>query len=58
MKSVTASEILEELIALGMNIRGFVHVAKELGLTHFEYVFYTAVADNESAVDVIGKSTI
>ena len=31
---------------------------QEMGLSDFEYVFYTAIADNESAGEVMGKDKL
>jgi len=48
-KVLTAAEVMDELIELSKEIISMDDEAKELGLTEFEYAFYTAVADNKSA---------
>ncbi|MBQ7456487.1 MAG: type I restriction endonuclease subunit R [Desulfovibrio sp.] len=58
MKAVTAVEVIEELIALGKELCESDKEAKELGLTEYEYAFYSAIADNQSAMDVMGKDKL
>jgi type I restriction enzyme R subunit len=48
-KIVTAAEVIEELINLSKDIVKMDNEAKAMGLTDFEYAFYTAVANNDSA---------
>lgn len=48
-KILTAAEVIEELINLSKDIVEMDNEAKHLGLTDFEYAFYTAVANNDSA---------
>ncbi|MFV0521443.1 MAG: type I restriction endonuclease subunit R [Mangrovibacterium sp.] len=52
-KILTAAEVMEELIKLSQEIVGMDSEAKQLGLTDFEYAFYTAVADNDSAKELM-----
>jgi len=52
-KVLTAAEVMDELIELSKEIISMDDEAKELGLTEFEYAFYTAVADNKSAKDLM-----
>jgi type I restriction enzyme R subunit len=57
-KILTAAEVIEELINLS---KGIVEMDKEpekMGLTDFEYAFYTAVADNDSAKELMGKEKL
>lgn len=54
-KVITAAEVIDELIKLGKDIQGMDKEAIDLGLTENEYAFYTAVADNESARELLGK---
>ncbi len=54
-KILTAAEVMDELIKLSKEIINIDSEAKALGLTDFEYAFYTAVADNESARDLMRK---
>ncbi len=48
-KILTAAEVMDELIRLSKDIVKMDSEAKSLGLTDFEYAFYTAVANNDSA---------
>ncbi len=57
-KILTAAEVIEELIALGKDIREMDKEPEEMGLSEFEYAFYTAIANNESAREVMGKDKL
>ncbi len=57
-KILTAAEVMDELIKLSKEIVNMDSEAKEMGLTDFEYAFYTAVADNESAKDLMQKDKL
>lgn len=48
-KILTAAEVIEELINLSKDIVEMDSEAKAMGLSDFEYAFYTAVANNDSA---------
>ncbi len=52
-KVLTAAEVMDELIKLSKEIISMDDEANELGLTEFEYAFYTAVADNKSAKELM-----
>lgn len=52
-KVLTAAEVIEELIHLGRDIRNMDDARKALNLEPFEYAFYTAIADNESARELM-----
>jgi len=52
-KVLTAAEVMDELIKLSKEIISMDDEASELGLTEFEYAFYTAVADNKSAKELM-----
>jgi len=52
-KVLTAAEVMDELIKLSKEIIGMDDEANKLGLTEFEYAFYTAVADNKSAKELM-----
>ncbi|MFM8341931.1 MAG: type I restriction endonuclease subunit R [Methylomonas sp.] len=52
-KVLTAAEVIEELIKISKEILASDELAKEMGLTDYEYAFYTAVANNESAKEVL-----
>ncbi len=57
-KIVTAAEVIEEIIGLGKEIRAMDAEGSALGLSTYEYAFYTAVADNESARELMGKEKL
>jgi len=57
-KILTAAEVIEELIKLGKEIKDMDKEPKEMGLSEFEYAFYTAVANNESARELMGKDKL
>lgn len=57
-KITTAAEVIEELIALSKTIVEKDNEAKRMGLTAYEYAFYTAVADNNSARELMGKDKL
>ena len=57
-KVITAAEVIEELIKLGKEIKEQDKEPKKLGLSEYEYAFYTAVADNDSARDVMEKDKL
>ena len=48
-KILTAAEVMDELIRISKEIVASDDEAKILGLSEFEYAFYTAVASNDSA---------
>ena len=52
-KVLTAAEVMDELIKLSQDIINMDNEASELGLSDFEYAFYTAVADNNSAKELM-----
>uniref|UniRef100_UPI002616C5C2 DUF3387 domain-containing protein n=1 Tax=uncultured Desulfovibrio sp. TaxID=167968 RepID=UPI002616C5C2 len=57
-KIISAAEVIDEVINIGKQIRESDKEAGELGLTDYEYAFYMAVADNESARELMGKDKL
>lgn len=57
-KILTAAEVIDELIKLSKDIVDMDNEAKAMGLSDFEYAFYTAVANNESARELMGKEKL
>ncbi len=57
-KIITAAEVIEELIKLSKNIVNMDAEAAKLGLSDFEYAFYVAVSDNESARELMQKDKL
>ncbi|MBW6475013.1 MAG: DUF3387 domain-containing protein, partial [Anaerolineaceae bacterium] len=52
-KIISAAEVIDELIKLSREIQEMDKEPKEMGLSDFEYAFYTAVANNESARELM-----
>ncbi|MBX9637547.1 type I restriction endonuclease subunit R [Nitrosomonas sp.] len=52
-KVLTAAEVIEELIKISKEIVASDKEIKKLDLTEFEYAFYTAVASNDSARELM-----
>ena len=57
-KVITAVEVIEELIGLAKNIRSADKEPKTMNLSNEEYAFYTAIANNESARELMGKAQL
>lgn len=57
-KILTAAEVIEELIKLSKHIVETDNEAKAMGLTDFEYAFYTAVASNDSARELMEQDKL
>ncbi|HNH68978.1 MAG TPA: type I restriction endonuclease subunit R, partial [Nitrosomonas sp.] len=52
-KILTAAEVIEELIKISKEIVASDKEAEKLHLSHYEYAFYTAVASNNSARELM-----
>lgn len=57
-KILTAAEVIEELISLSKDIVKMDNESREMGLSEFEYAFYTAVAENQSARELMQKDKL
>ena len=57
-KVLTAAEVIDELIKLANAIQESDKLAEELNLTEYEYAFYSAVADNDSARELMQKEIL
>lgn len=57
-KVITAVEVIDELIGLSKHIIAQDDAAKSLNLSEYEYAFYSAVADNNSAMELMGKEKL
>jgi type I restriction enzyme R subunit len=57
-KIITAAEVIEELIKLSKEIVGSDAEAKYMGLSDYEYAFYTAVANNDSARELMQQEVL
>jgi type I restriction enzyme, R subunit len=56
--ALTMTEVIEELIRLALDIRVARARGEETGLTDEEAAFCDALAENESARQVMGESTL
>jgi len=57
-RTIKAAEVIEELIGLAHEIRDADRRGEEMGLTDDELAFYDALAQNESAVEVMGDEQL
>lgn len=57
-KILTAAEVIDELINLSKDIVNTDSEAKHMGLTDFEYAFYTTVANNDSAKELMQQDKL
>lgn len=57
-KILTAAEVMDELIKISKEIVASDDEAKNMGLTDFEYAFYSAVANNDSARDLMEQDKL
>jgi len=57
-KVLTAAEVMEELIRISKEIVASDDEAKHMGLSDFEYAFYTAVANNDSAKQLMQQDKL
>ena len=57
-KAITSTQMIEKLMNLGRDIRDSDSEAGEMGLSDYEYAFYTAVANNESARELMQKEKL
>jgi type I restriction enzyme R subunit len=56
--AITTAEVLQELIQLARDIRAARQRGEEAGLTDEEIAFYDALAENESAVQLMGDDKL
>jgi type I restriction enzyme R subunit len=56
--AITTAEVLQELIKLAQDIRAARHRGEEQGLSDEEIAFYDALAENESALQVMGDDKL
>lgn len=57
-KVLTAAEVIDELIKVSKEIVASDQEAANMGLTDFEYAFYTAVANNDSARELMQQDQL
>jgi len=56
--AINTAEVLQELIQLARDIRAAHQRGEELGISEEEYAFYMALAENNSAVEVMGNDQL
>jgi type I restriction enzyme, R subunit len=57
-RAITTAQVIEELIGLARAIREDIRRGQEFGLTEEEFAFYTSLADNKSAREVLQDGTL
>ncbi|MBF0099487.1 MAG: type I restriction endonuclease subunit R, partial [Desulfobacterales bacterium] len=57
-KILTAAEVIDELIKVSKEIHKMDKEPHEMGLSDYEYAFYTAVSNNNSARELMGKEKL
>lgn len=57
-KILTAAEVIDELIKLSKEIKQMDEEPKEMGLSDFEYAFYSAIASNDSAKEIMQQDKL
>jgi len=57
-KILTAAEVIEELIKLSREIKQMDDEHEKMRLSDYEYAFYTAISNNESAREVLGQEKL
>jgi type I restriction enzyme R subunit len=57
-RNIETAQVIEELVNLAKKIRDDKNRGKQLHLTEEELAFYDALADNDSAVQVLGDETL
>ena len=56
--AISTAEVLQELIRLARDIRAAHRPGEESGISQEEYAFYMALAENSSAVEVMGNAQL
>jgi type I restriction enzyme R subunit len=57
-KVLTAAEVIDALIKIGKEIQHMDEEPKAMGLSDYEYAFYTAIANNDSAKEVMAQDKL
>jgi type I restriction enzyme R subunit len=55
---LTAIEVIDELIEIGKQIQAVDKEPEEMGISSYEYAFYTAIANNKSARELMQKDKL
>ncbi|MBW6466286.1 MAG: type I restriction endonuclease subunit R, partial [Brevefilum sp.] len=57
-RTIDAATVIMEMMGIADQIKAADQRGEDLGLTQDEYAFYTALAENESAIDVLGDEQL
>ena len=57
-RTIDAATVIMEMMEIANQIKAADKRGEDLGLTQDEYAFYTALAENESAVEVLGNEEL
>jgi len=57
-RTIDAAKVIMEMMAIAEEIKQADQRGEDLGLTSDEYAFYTALAENESAIEVLGDEQL
>ncbi len=57
-KAITSAQVIDELIHLAKDIENMDAEAKEMGMSDSEYAFYSAVANNQSARELMQQNKL
>ncbi len=57
-RAIATQEVIEELIKLAKELEAAGKKGEELGLNEDEYAFYTALAESESAIELMGDDKL
>jgi type I restriction enzyme R subunit len=57
-RAITTLEVIDELIRMAQALKELKARGAELGLNDDELAFYDALADNKSAIDILGDAQI
>ena len=57
-KAITSAQVIDELIHMAKDIEKMDKEAQEMGMSDFEYAFYSAVANNQSARELMQQDKL
>jgi type I restriction enzyme R subunit len=58
MRTIDAAKVIMEMMAIAAELKKADQRGEDLGLNEDEYAFYTALAENESAIEVLGDDQL
>ena len=57
-RQITIAEVIEEVFGIAEDLKKAAHKGEELGLSQDEHAFYDALAENKSALEVLGDEKL